>query len=1096
MSGRDAQRGYIFQSIIAIIECIERDDWDEVKLEPDTKLDKVDIQLYANGDILSAVQVKSSKNQFERSDVKKWLEELKKDATGAKEVSLCLVGDLYSNACDAFIAQNRKEIVKIPFKSLEEICTGKLVTYVKKVGIDKDVHIHDLELIDASVFSKIHRNSISQNRLQRGAFEEAFRQALPIHGLSKCLTKHVPTVPEIGLMGRDSIVDELCTMLDDIECIVLVSGIGGIGKTAVMQTVCDRILSNKNEKEHVAWISCGESLEDDLLVLRESFGIPRDIVRERAYDVILREMKRINGKLYLFLDDMRRIPGKEELAIINALRPKVHVMITSRHGINGIPYRDIAELNEDAAIDMFYGYYGRDNEREYLLDVRRIINSESVKRHTLLIELLAKAAKHSFSSLDEFRQKLEQKGFFEVSTARIDTGHDENSTIEESIKKLYNITDLSAEKKKIMSLFTIFTPEKDIYGEVVNWAGLDENEVNGLVNLGWLVRTNEGLMIHQIVKDSLARQVGNHLKLEEYGELIGKVIDTEHYISRKMEYTKAKARLVVAEDVARNLEQRIAGAIDADEWTEIEKELLYVSSCLSISIADVHADHGDYKKATEYYSKSITIREKVLGSEHQETATAYNSIALVYYEQGDYEKALEYYNQALAIYKTVFGTEHKNITHLYNNIALVYTAKGEYKKALELYKLELIITVREYGSEHKNTATTYNNIALIYYYQGDYSSALESYKKAMTIREQVLGKEHPDTATVYSNIANVYHAIGNNVKALEFFEKSLLIRERVLGSEHPYTAITYSDLAHVYCERGEFKKAIELNKKALNIMEQVLGNKHPSTAAVCSSLGSIYQMKGNYAKALKYNEKAYSTRKKIQGNHPDTATICRKIGDVYCMMGKQSMGLEYYQEALNICKDLKETNLLGFAEINCSMIAAYISQGEYDKAIDCYKKIICDKEWKSTINDQTKAAMYNNVGNAYRAKGDYDKALELLVKAADIWECFFGIEHKDTATAYNNIGLLYYEKGDYGKAIEYYEEALIIREKILGTKHSSTGTTYHNIGMVHIKTGNIVKALEILKKSLSVLLIVYGENHPKTINERFLIETFQRRIDT
>lgn len=883
-------------------------------------------------------------------------------------------------------------------------------------------------------------------------------------------------------------------MLDNEKCIVLVSGIGGIGKTAVMQMVCDRIISDKNDKNHVAWISCGESLEDDLLMLRESFGIPRDIGKQQAYEVILREMKRINGKLYLFMDDMRRIPGKEELAIINALRPRVHVMITSRHRINGVSYKNLAELDKDSATDMFYGYYGRDNEREYLLDVRKIINSESVRRHTLLIELLAKAARHSFCPLDEFRQKLEQKGFFEVSTARIDTGHDENSTIEESIKKLYDITDLSTEKKKIMSLFTIFTPEKEIYGKVVNWADLDENEVNGLINLGWLVRTDEGLMIHQIVKDSLARQVGDIIKLEEYGELIGKVIDIDQYISRKMEYTKVRVRLVVTEDVAKNLEQRTEGLIDADEWTEIEKELLYVNSCLSNSIAGVLTDHGDYKKAIDYYEKSIIIREKVLGTEHEETATAYNNIALVYYELGDYDKALEYYNQAFAICKKVSGTEHKDITHICNNIALVYTAKGEYKKALEIYKKELTITVREYGTGHQYTATTYNNMALIYYYQGDYSNALEYYKKAMSIREQVLGKEHPDTATVYSNIANVYHSIGNHLNALEYFEKSLLIRERVLGSVHPYTAITYSNLAQVYCERGEFKKALEFSKKALSILEQELGDKHPSTATVYSSLGTVYQMKGNYTKALKNYEKAYSIGKHIQGIHPDTAKSCCNIGDVYCKMGKPFKGLEYYREALNIYKKSKETSLIGIVKVKCSIIEAYYSQGEYDKAIDYYKKIVCDKEWESTINDHDKAAVYNNVGSAYRANGDYDKALELLVKASDIWERIYGIEHIYTATGYNNIGLVYYAKGNYRKALEYYEKALTIREKILGTKHPSTGTTFHNIGKVYIKTGDVVKALELLKKSLSVLLIVYGENHYKTINERFLIDTLEGKV--
>lgn len=50
---------FLFQSIIAIIECLERDDWDVIKLDTDTDNDNVDIWLYKDGAILSVIQVKS-----------------------------------------------------------------------------------------------------------------------------------------------------------------------------------------------------------------------------------------------------------------------------------------------------------------------------------------------------------------------------------------------------------------------------------------------------------------------------------------------------------------------------------------------------------------------------------------------------------------------------------------------------------------------------------------------------------------------------------------------------------------------------------------------------------------------------------------------------------------------------------------------------------------------------------------------------------------------------------------------------------------------------------------------------------------------------
>jgi len=96
-------------------------------------------------------------------------------------------------------------------------------------------------------------------------------------------------------------------------------------------------------------------------------------------------------------------------------------------------------------------------------------------------------------------------------------------------------------------------------------------------------------------------------------------------------------------------------------------------------------DLADYKKALDYYEKTIAIRERVLGAEHPDTATTNNNIANVYQLQGVYDKALEYYGKAIAIREKVQGTEHPDIATNYNNMTLVYDNLGDYNKALEYY---------------------------------------------------------------------------------------------------------------------------------------------------------------------------------------------------------------------------------------------------------------------------------------------------------------------------------------------------------------------------------------------------------------------------
>ena len=89
---------------------------------------------------------------------------------------------------------------------------------------------------------------------------------------------------------------------------------------------------------------------------------------------------------------------------------------------------------------MFYGYYGGDEEHRYEDTVWGII--ESVNSHTLLVELLAKAAKEEGGTLVDFYEKLEKEGFFDVSEEELETEHDdENLTIEETVIRLYKYPD-------------------------------------------------------------------------------------------------------------------------------------------------------------------------------------------------------------------------------------------------------------------------------------------------------------------------------------------------------------------------------------------------------------------------------------------------------------------------------------------------------------------------------------------------------------------------------------------------------------------------------------------------------------------------------
>ena len=98
----------------------------------------------------------------------------------------------------------------------------------------------------------------------------------------------------------------------------------------------------------------------------------------------------------------------------------------------------------------------------------------------------------------------------------------------------------------------------------------------------------------------------------------------------------------------------------------------------------------------------MSIREKVLGEEHSDTANSYHRIGFIYRSLGNYKKALEYHFKSLAIREKVLGVENIDTATSYNNIGRLFNKLGEYDKALEYCTKALSIFEKNLPEEHPN----------------------------------------------------------------------------------------------------------------------------------------------------------------------------------------------------------------------------------------------------------------------------------------------------------------------------------------------------------------------------------------------------------
>lgn len=446
------------------------------------------------------------------------------------------------------------------------------------------------------------------------------------------------------------------------------------------------------------------------------------------------------------------------------------------------------------------------------------------------MELLAKAANASFGSLADFRKRLEKEGFLNVSRRKFDTGRFDNKTIEESVTQLYGMSHLSEEQQCIMRLFSIFTPEKVIYGAIEEWAEFDADAVDGLVKLGWLDRAENGFVIHQIIRDSLAEQVGGNLRIEDYGELLDSVININSYIPRDLEYTEVQERLVLAENVAEYLDNRVKEIVEVNGYSKEKEYFLKRTVMLFDGIAGVYEIHSNYVQALYYFRKAYELN-MIFDPNHPCTGGSYNNMGRIYHALGDDANAEDCYGKAIEILGRALSPDHPELIGPYNNMAALLSDQGNYDKALYYYGKVGAICKREGGDNHPYLMVINNNIANLLYAQGDYDKALDYCEKTFAILKRVTYPEYPMNASTYNIMGDVFIAQGNYVRALESYGKALAILQRGSGEEHPLLATTYKGFALVYLNQGKYSIALEYIDKALSIYEHKLGADHHETRA-------------------------------------------------------------------------------------------------------------------------------------------------------------------------------------------------------------------------------------------------------------------------
>jgi tetratricopeptide (TPR) repeat protein len=141
------------------------------------------------------------------------------------------------------------------------------------------------------------------------------------------------------------------------------------------------------------------------------------------------------------------------------------------------------------------------------------------------------------------------------------------------------------------------------------------------------------------------------------------------------------------------------------------------------------------------------------------------------YEDNRRDEALELREQVLTLRRKVLGSEHPDTLRAMHGLALSYISLRRNNDALKLLEKVLPLRRKVLGPEHPDTLWAMNDLALSYGSVGRYNDAVKFLEQVLALRRKASGLKHPDTLRAMNDLAYAYGSVGRSNEVITLLEQ-------------------------------------------------------------------------------------------------------------------------------------------------------------------------------------------------------------------------------------------------------------------------------------------------------------------------------------
>lgn len=304
------------------------------------------------------------------------------------------------------------------------------------------------------------------------------------------------------------------------------------------------------------------------------------------------------------------------------------------------------------------------------------------------------------------------------------------------------------------------------------------------------------------------------------------------------------------------------------------------------------------------------------------------------------------------------------------------------KKALNTAQIALEFGLNE-GAENNGLIHANLLLARIYNTNGRYQNEPNFLRKALYYLGEArrLNELNPQSA-VDIEILLIGGKIHLSLRNYEQAESLLQASLELARLENDPTGIvqSLSTLSQLSASKNEIEKAIQIAEEGLAFLQKNVKTNHLSLwNEVYLQLSQAYIKHQDYSLSLERSQQLLQSSR-LAGDVEKEVMALKNIAVVCGVKSNYKIGMQYFLEALDKCESIGYRELLTQIQINIGTLYAHLYN--YDEAIKRYQLVL--EEHGEVLDDKTKTAVFNNLGNIYFTTERHKEALKNFEKAHTI----------------------------------------------------------------------------------------------------------------